>query len=98
MEIYFSIIQSNIKGGKITVQKSMFEAKCDGCGRTAFVPFKPDPSKPVYCRECFEKRRAPRVRGYTGTAEFNPKQAWARRRGGVKESSVEASKSVFYKL
>ena len=37
--------------------REMFEAICDGCGKTATVPFRPSGSKPVYCSDCFESRR-----------------------------------------
>ncbi len=34
-------------------QREEFEVKCDRCGTLTTVPFKPDPDKQVYCRECF---------------------------------------------
>jgi len=30
---------------------------CTDCGNECEVPFKPDPNRPVYCRECWAKRR-----------------------------------------
>jgi CxxC-x17-CxxC domain-containing protein len=33
------------------------KAVCTDCGKECEVPFKPDPSRPVYCRECYTKRR-----------------------------------------
>ncbi|MBS3164323.1 hypothetical protein J4439_02740 [Candidatus Woesearchaeota archaeon] len=30
---------------------------CSECGKEAQVPFKPDGTRPVYCRDCFQKRR-----------------------------------------
>jgi CxxC-x17-CxxC domain-containing protein len=38
--------------------REMFEATCSECGRTARVPFRPTSGKPVYCTDCFAKRRA----------------------------------------
>ncbi len=35
------------------------KAVCTDCGNECEVPFKPDPSRPVYCRECWTKRRPP---------------------------------------
>jgi CxxC-x17-CxxC domain-containing protein len=35
-----------------------YPAVCSGCGRDTEVPFPPRPGRPVYCRECFETRRA----------------------------------------
>jgi CxxC-x17-CxxC domain-containing protein len=36
----------------------MFEATCSNCGKTAMVPFRPTSGKPVYCDDCFSRRRA----------------------------------------
>ena len=40
--------------------REMHEAICADCGKDCEVPFKPTQSRPVYCRDCFEKRRRPR--------------------------------------
>ena len=44
--------------------KEMHKATCAECGKECEVPFKPDPSRPVYCRECFAKKRPARPRRY----------------------------------
>jgi len=33
------------------------KAVCTDCGNECEVPFKPDPSRPVYCRKCYAKRK-----------------------------------------
>jgi CxxC-x17-CxxC domain-containing protein len=33
----------------------MFKATCASCGNACEVPFKPNGSKPIYCRDCFKK-------------------------------------------
>ncbi|MEM7813623.1 MAG: CxxC-x17-CxxC domain-containing protein [Candidatus Aenigmatarchaeota archaeon] len=38
----------------------MHPAKCADCGADTQVPFKPNPDRPVYCKECFAKRRPAR--------------------------------------
>lgn len=38
--------------------RQMFEAVCADCGQTTQVPFQPRGDRPVYCRDCFQKRRA----------------------------------------
>jgi CxxC-x17-CxxC domain-containing protein len=38
--------------------KEMHKATCSECGEECEVPFKPTEGKPVYCRECFRKRRS----------------------------------------
>lgn len=34
-------------------KSSDFPAVCDACKKETTVPFKPDPSRPVYCEECY---------------------------------------------
>jgi CxxC-x17-CxxC domain-containing protein len=36
--------------------RPLFSAVCSECGKETQVPFKPTAGKPVYCRECFQKR------------------------------------------
>ena len=36
----------------------MTEVTCTECKKTTTVPFTPTPGKPVYCDECFKKKRA----------------------------------------
>jgi CxxC-x17-CxxC domain-containing protein len=79
-------------------QKTMFEAKCNSCGKMAMVPFKPTPGKPVYCRECFSNRASKQQIGVNGNSNFEPKQAWARRRDSGQQQKVEVSTRVFQKF
>ena len=37
--------------------REMHKAVCADCGQECEVPFKPTEGRPVYCRECFSKRR-----------------------------------------
>ncbi|MHA2227462.1 MAG: CxxC-x17-CxxC domain-containing protein [Candidatus Hodarchaeales archaeon] len=37
--------------------REMHTVKCADCGVDAEVPFKPDGTRPVYCQECYRKRR-----------------------------------------
>lgn len=66
-------------------EQTSTEIKCNDCGKTATVPFKPTAGKPVYCRECLAKHRTRRPetgkRIETATHNLdNEKQAWSRRR------------------
>ena len=36
---------------------TLFKAKCTECGSECEVPFKPIEGRPVYCRECFRKKK-----------------------------------------
>ena len=33
------------------------KATCSECGQECTVPFKPTEGKPVYCRDCYQKRK-----------------------------------------
>ncbi len=37
--------------------REMHKAVCTECGQECEVPFKPTEGKPVFCRECFAKKR-----------------------------------------
>jgi len=37
--------------------REMHKAICTECGKECEVPFKPTEGKPVFCRECFAKKR-----------------------------------------
>ena len=36
--------------------REMFPATCAECGKETMVPFKPNPEKPVYCKDCYQMR------------------------------------------
>jgi len=40
--------------------REMFDAVCGDCGQQTQVPFRPTEGRPVYCRDCFAKRKPPR--------------------------------------
>ncbi|HLC71639.1 DNA-directed RNA polymerase [Candidatus Woesearchaeota archaeon] len=37
--------------------REMHDATCSDCGKDCQVPFKPQEGKPVFCRECYAKRK-----------------------------------------
>ncbi len=37
--------------------REMHKATCSECGQECEVPFKPTEGKPVYCKECYSKRK-----------------------------------------
>jgi CxxC-x17-CxxC domain-containing protein len=39
-------------------KREMFTATCSDCGGVAELPFNPSGDRPVYCRDCFAKKRA----------------------------------------
>jgi CxxC-x17-CxxC domain-containing protein len=46
------------RGGFSSAPRQLFSATCSECGQTTEVPFNPTPGKPVYCRDCFQARKA----------------------------------------
>ena len=46
-------------GGGGGVPREFFTAICGECGKEAQLPFKPRGDRPVYCSDCFNKRRTP---------------------------------------
>ncbi len=44
-------------GGYSSGPREMFTATCSSCGKDAQVPFQPTSGKPVYCNDCFARRR-----------------------------------------
>lgn len=45
------------RGGGGGGPREMFSAICGECGKPTQVPFKPRGDRPVYCSDCFAKRR-----------------------------------------
>lgn len=45
-------------GGGGGAPREFFTAVCGECGKEAQLPFKPRGDRPVYCSDCFTKRRA----------------------------------------
>ena len=41
-------------------QREMHDATCNECGAACKVPFKPTEGKPVYCKDCYMKKKRDR--------------------------------------
>ena len=39
-------------------ERQMFHVVCAECGKDTEVPFEPKTDRPVYCRDCFNSKRA----------------------------------------
>ena len=48
----------NLNHGSGQPQRVETVISCSQCGRETTVPFKPTQGRPVYCRECYQHRRA----------------------------------------
>ena len=40
--------------------REMHKVTCAECGTETEVPFKPDGTRPVYCRDCYQKHKPKR--------------------------------------
>jgi CxxC-x17-CxxC domain-containing protein len=40
--------------------REMHKVTCADCGKETEVPFKPDGTRPVYCRECYQNHKPKR--------------------------------------
>ena len=47
-------------GGFSNRPREMHKATCADCKRECEVPFKPSGDRPVYCKDCFSKRKESR--------------------------------------
>ena len=46
------------RGGFNRSSRELYTAVCAQCGREAQVPFVPRGDRPVYCSDCFDRRRS----------------------------------------
>jgi CxxC-x17-CxxC domain-containing protein len=56
-------------------ERTMYKAVCADCSKECEVPFKPKEDRPVYCKECFAKRKAGAASG--GRQDNRPPEAKA---------------------
>ena len=45
-------------GGGNSTMRAETKTNCSQCGKETTVPFRPTQGRPVFCRECFQQRRA----------------------------------------
>ncbi len=60
----FQRIDQPHRNGEVTQdnryrERVLHKAICADCNKECEVPFKPRPDRPVYCKECFSKRKNP---------------------------------------
>ncbi|MGA1821635.1 MAG: CxxC-x17-CxxC domain-containing protein [Thermoplasmatota archaeon] len=53
----YSMYRDRSGGGFNRPPREMHDATCSECNQKTQVPFKPSQDRPVYCRDCFQKRR-----------------------------------------
>ncbi|NLA86865.1 MAG: zinc-binding protein [Clostridiales bacterium] len=47
--------RSGVQSGGFT-ERELYPAVCAACGEKTMIPFKPREGRPVYCRDCFQKK------------------------------------------
>ncbi len=52
--------ESKMINGYNREPREMHKVTCAECGIETEVPFKPDGERPVYCRDCYQKRKPSR--------------------------------------
>lgn len=45
--------------------REMHTVTCSDCGKDTEVPFKPDGTRPVYCKDCYQKHKKPSRGNYS---------------------------------
>jgi len=50
-------------------ERKFYQVICADCRKQCEVPFRPSPDRPVYCKECFAKRKSS-----SGSSQFQHKQ------------------------
>jgi len=59
-------------GGFDRGPREMHKATCSECKKECEVPFKPSGDRPVYCKECFSKRK--QGSAFNATRDNRPKE------------------------
>lgn len=44
-------------GGGFGGERKMFKVTCSECGQEAEVPFEPKGDRPVFCKDCYRKKK-----------------------------------------
>jgi CxxC-x17-CxxC domain-containing protein len=80
----------------------MHKTICSDCGASCEVPFKPTGTKPVYCRECFEKngegKSAPRKNDFRRDNRDNRRESFKEPRKDNSNGQLEMINSKLDKI
>ena len=83
-------------------ERSFHQVICSDCNKECEVPFKPSGDRPVYCKECFAKRkdRDPRKENYDNKPReqvFIPERHFDKRKSSESRKPVKRKQSGFRK-
>ena len=51
------MVKNNRSASRVNDSGIRFEAVCDNCGKQTTLNFNPDPTKPIYCKDCLKLRQ-----------------------------------------
>jgi CxxC-x17-CxxC domain-containing protein len=72
----------------------MHKINCSDCGKEAEVPFKPKEDRPVYCRDCFIKRKEAERKGEPLPEPEKKESAKEEKQEQPKQEKVEENEEV----
>lgn len=77
-------------------ERSFTQAVCAECGKECEVPFKPSGDRPVYCKECFSKRRgSDSFGGGNRERDFSPRRSFDKRGSGENRRPAKKRKPFY---
>lgn len=89
-------------------ERIMYKTVCADCRKSCEVPFRPTGDRPVYCQECFSRRKnnsfkpninnLPRPSVRIPTANINRLQPVEKKKSFIKRKPVMAKPPVFKKI
>lgn len=82
--------RGGFRGGFNDGPREMHKIKCSDCGKDAEVPFKPREGTPVYCRDCFMKKKGLSPRAEMPAKKFTEKSEEDSDAEVEEEDTVEA--------
>jgi len=54
---HWAALDFSRKGEPVETKEHPFSAVCDVCGTKTAIPFAPDSSRPIYCKNCYDKMK-----------------------------------------
>ena len=78
--------------GVSTTSSGLYLTTCSLCKNDTKVPFKPDPKRPIYCKDCMEKIKAGTVKPITLTGNIKSSYKDTRGASSLSELGIEFEK------
>ena len=76
-------------------QRILHKAICADCNKECAVPFRPSQDRPVYCKDCFSKRKG--GGSFKGRADNGPREAGPSHTGHADKPQGGGKKNLFSK-